>query len=200
MIGPNGAGKSTLFNLISDAIRASSGTVMFEGRELTGAAPRQMLAAGLARSSRSSTCSSRQLVALVGQPELRRRPVDGAVCSRDRDASGADARGGRTGDVARQPVRAGRLLRRETRGSRDMLESTEVPTCYRPNHVLQGINLRVEAGEVVGLFGRNGVGRPQSSRRLQGGSSPRAAACVSPSRTSLVPRPSRCVGTASAWC
>ena len=50
VIGPNGAGKSTLFNLISGAIRASSGSVMFEGRELTGAAPHQMLAAGLARS------------------------------------------------------------------------------------------------------------------------------------------------------
>lgn len=50
VIGPNGAGKSSLFNLISGAIRPSSGTVRFEGRELTGAAPHQMLAAGLARS------------------------------------------------------------------------------------------------------------------------------------------------------
>jgi len=50
VIGPNGAGKSTLFNLISGAIRPSSGSVVFEGRELTGAAPHQMLAAGLARS------------------------------------------------------------------------------------------------------------------------------------------------------
>jgi len=50
VIGPNGAGKSSLFNLISGAIKPSSGTVRFEGRELTGAAPHQMLAAGLARS------------------------------------------------------------------------------------------------------------------------------------------------------
>jgi branched-chain amino acid transport system ATP-binding protein len=50
VIGPNGAGKSTLFNLISGAIRPGSGSVMLEGRELTGAAPHQMLAAGLARS------------------------------------------------------------------------------------------------------------------------------------------------------
>ena len=54
IIGPNGAGKSTLFNLISGAIRPSSGSVVFEGRELTGAAPHQMLAAGLARSFASS--------------------------------------------------------------------------------------------------------------------------------------------------
>lgn len=50
VIGPNGAGKSSLFNLISGAIKPSSGTVRFEGRELTGAAPHRMLAAGLARS------------------------------------------------------------------------------------------------------------------------------------------------------
>lgn len=50
IIGPNGAGKSSLFNLISGAIRPSSGEVRFEGREMTGARPDQMLAAGLARS------------------------------------------------------------------------------------------------------------------------------------------------------
>lgn len=50
VIGPNGAGKSTLFNLISGAIRPSAGRVVFDGQDLTGAAPNHMLAAGLARS------------------------------------------------------------------------------------------------------------------------------------------------------
>lgn len=50
VIGPNGAGKSSLFNLISGAIRPSAGRVVFEGRDLTGAPPERMLAAGLARS------------------------------------------------------------------------------------------------------------------------------------------------------
>ena len=50
VIGPNGAGKSSLFNLISGAIRPSSGQVLFEGVDLTGAPPDRMLAAGLARS------------------------------------------------------------------------------------------------------------------------------------------------------
>jgi branched-chain amino acid transport system ATP-binding protein len=50
VIGPNGAGKSSLFNLISGAIRPSAGSVTFDGRDLTGARPDQMLAAGLARS------------------------------------------------------------------------------------------------------------------------------------------------------
>jgi len=50
VIGPNGAGKSTLFNLVSGAIRPSAGRVVFDGQELTGSPPHQMLGAGLARS------------------------------------------------------------------------------------------------------------------------------------------------------
>jgi branched-chain amino acid transport system ATP-binding protein len=50
VIGPNGAGKSSLFNLISGAIRPSSGKVIFNERDMTGASPDHMLHAGLARS------------------------------------------------------------------------------------------------------------------------------------------------------
>ena len=50
VIGPNGAGKSTLFNLISGAIRPSTGSVRFDGHDVTGLPPNRMLAAGLSRS------------------------------------------------------------------------------------------------------------------------------------------------------
>lgn len=50
VIGPNGAGKSTLFNLISGAIRPHSGSVVFDGQELTGLPAYKMLKAGLSRS------------------------------------------------------------------------------------------------------------------------------------------------------
>lgn len=50
VIGPNGAGKSSLFNLISGAIAPSKGSVVLDGRDVTGHAPHRLLAAGLARS------------------------------------------------------------------------------------------------------------------------------------------------------
>ncbi|MFW2354060.1 ABC transporter ATP-binding protein [Hydrogenophaga sp.] len=50
VIGPNGAGKSSLFNLISGAIRPTSGVVHFEGVDVTGLAPHELLGSGLSRS------------------------------------------------------------------------------------------------------------------------------------------------------
>ena len=49
LIGPNGAGKSTLFNIIGGQLPPSSGHVVFDGREITGASPRQLFALGVGR-------------------------------------------------------------------------------------------------------------------------------------------------------
>jgi branched-chain amino acid transport system ATP-binding protein len=49
IIGPNGAGKTTLLNLLTGIYRPSSGRVLFDGRDLTGRAPHQFAAAGIAR-------------------------------------------------------------------------------------------------------------------------------------------------------
>jgi len=50
VIGPNGAGKSTLFNLVSGALRPSSGRVRFDGTDVTGQPTHKLLSRGLARS------------------------------------------------------------------------------------------------------------------------------------------------------
>lgn len=50
VIGPNGAGKTTLFNLISGGLRPSGGTVLLEGRDVTGLGPAALHACGHARS------------------------------------------------------------------------------------------------------------------------------------------------------
>ncbi len=50
IIGPNGAGKSTFFNVISGGIQASSGQVMFEGRDITALAAHDYARIGIAKS------------------------------------------------------------------------------------------------------------------------------------------------------
>jgi branched-chain amino acid transport system ATP-binding protein len=49
LIGPNGAGKTTLFNLIAGALRPDSGRLLLEGRDITGARPDSVFAAGIGR-------------------------------------------------------------------------------------------------------------------------------------------------------
>jgi branched-chain amino acid transport system ATP-binding protein len=49
LIGPNGAGKTTLFNMISGALRPSTGRVMLAGEDITGLPPEALFAKGLAR-------------------------------------------------------------------------------------------------------------------------------------------------------
>jgi len=49
IIGPNGAGKTTLFNLISGAMRPTSGAIMFNGVLISGRKPSQIARAGLVR-------------------------------------------------------------------------------------------------------------------------------------------------------
>jgi branched-chain amino acid transport system ATP-binding protein len=49
-----------------------------------------------------------------------------------------------------------------------MLELKDVHSHYGLSHVLQGVTLRVGAGEVVGLFGRNGVGKTTVMKAVAG--------------------------------
>ncbi|MBV8925216.1 MAG: ABC transporter ATP-binding protein [Bradyrhizobium sp.] len=49
IIGPNGAGKTTFFNLISGFFPPTSGTIIFDGRDITRLATHQRVARGMAR-------------------------------------------------------------------------------------------------------------------------------------------------------
>ena len=49
LIGPNGAGKSTCFNIINGQVAPSGGRVRMFGRDVTGAAPREIWRLGVGR-------------------------------------------------------------------------------------------------------------------------------------------------------
>ena len=49
LIGPNGAGKSTFFNCLTGDLASTSGSVLFEGRDITALSPEARAEIGLAR-------------------------------------------------------------------------------------------------------------------------------------------------------
>lgn len=49
LIGPNGAGKTTCFNLITGVYKPTSGSIQFEGKEISGTPPNRIAHKGIAR-------------------------------------------------------------------------------------------------------------------------------------------------------
>ena len=49
-----------------------------------------------------------------------------------------------------------------------MLEIRDLHTHYGPSHIIQGIDLSVRDGEVMGVFGRNGVGKTTLLKAIAG--------------------------------
>jgi branched-chain amino acid transport system ATP-binding protein len=49
-----------------------------------------------------------------------------------------------------------------------MLEVQDLHAYYGKSHILQGVDMYIDAGEVVGLLGRNGVGRSTTAKAIMG--------------------------------
>ncbi|MFS8973797.1 ATP-binding cassette domain-containing protein, partial [Cupriavidus necator] len=50
LIGPNGAGKTTCFNLLTKFLEPTTGTILFNGIDITGEKPAQIARRGVIRS------------------------------------------------------------------------------------------------------------------------------------------------------
>lgn len=85
LIGPNGAGKTTCFNLLSGFLPPTAGTIMFNGEEITGLKPHQIVARGLVRTFQLTTLFQERTVlenALLGLHLASRRGLGQALVSR----------------------------------------------------------------------------------------------------------------------
>ncbi len=57
---------------------------------------------------------------------------------------------------------------RHWRQSTEMLDVQELHAFYGKSHILQGVNLNIQEGEIVALLGRNGVGRSTTCKAIMG--------------------------------
>lgn len=96
LIGPNGAGKSTLFNTLTGFERPDCGSVLFDGTEIVGRRPREVVGAGLARTFQNTqlfdSMSARENVMVGAQAHQHRGFVAAALrlpsaVSEDRQAA-----------------------------------------------------------------------------------------------------------------
>ena len=59
-----------------------------------------------------------------------------------------------------------------------MLEVQNIHSYYGPSHILQGVSLRVDRGEIVLLSGRNGAGKTTTIRSIMGLVPPRTGGII----------------------
>jgi len=76
LIGPNGAGKTTCFNLLTKFLQPSSGTISFNGRDITGLASADIARLGVVRSFQISAVFPRMSVLENVRIALQRRRGD----------------------------------------------------------------------------------------------------------------------------
>jgi ABC-type branched-subunit amino acid transport system ATPase component len=94
LIGPNGAGKSTLIGIVGGAIKPTFGTVVFEGRDVTGLPSHRIARLGLIRTFQLSAEFTKLTVLenlLVAAPHQKGESLLGAELGRLYWGPGEDA-------------------------------------------------------------------------------------------------------------
>jgi branched-chain amino acid transport system ATP-binding protein len=118
IIGPNGAGKTTFFNLVSRALPATTGTIVFDGHDVTALEAHHVARRGMARTFQATTLfpdataienvlvgyrhrtSAGLFDAMIRSPRLKREEREAEAAARDAlaaaDLSHVAARGARS--------------------------------------------------------------------------------------------------------
>ncbi|HQU49650.1 MAG TPA: ABC transporter ATP-binding protein, partial [Casimicrobiaceae bacterium] len=101
LIGPNGAGKSTTFNMVNGQLRADTGSIRLEGREMIGLKPREIWHRGVGRTFQiAETFSSLTVVENVQMALISADAKLYEMWNREREDRSDDARA-RSGGVGR---------------------------------------------------------------------------------------------------
>ena len=80
-----------------------------------------------------------------------------------------------------------------------MLSLRDVHTYYGKSHILHGVSLEVGPGEVVGLLGRNGVGKSTTLKSVMGLAPPASGRVTFEGRDITGQAPHRLAGLGIAW-
>jgi len=119
IIGPNGAGKSTLFNLVTGLLAPDTGTITFDGHDITRAPPRARCIAGIGRSFQipqpfeNLTVFENLLVPAIHgrrQPEVKVVDACGDILERTGLIGFANRRAGALNLLERKRLELGRAL------------------------------------------------------------------------------------------
>ena len=117
LIGANGAGKSTLLMTICGNPRARSGTIVFDGEDITGLPTHQIVRRGVAQVpegrrifARMSVYENLQMGAILGDPSNFKSDLDRVFAMFPRLAERRDQRGGTLSGGEQQMLAIGRAL------------------------------------------------------------------------------------------
>ena len=163
VIGPNGAGKTTLFHLLSGFIRPSTGTIAFEGHDITGSHAYKVARMGIGRTFQNirlfGELSVLDNVRVALQRQSRRSLIGTLVSSPSfrRGERELDARAMELLELFGLGRRSGRLARNLPYGDQRRLEIARA-VGIRPKLLLldepnAGMN-PIETQELLGLIRR----------------------------------------------
>ena len=120
LIGPNGAGKSTFFKMLTGQLIPTSGTVMFRGKDITGAAPHAIARLGIGIKTQVPNVfnglSVRENVAVAafrGKSAIQSRRITDETLTRARLTGIADRLVGQLAHGQRQWVEIATVLAQE---------------------------------------------------------------------------------------